>query len=179
VRMDNKVLDKGVNFVMAEKSSARIVDKSTKVMGKAQVRKDKAFHDLGNNKPTYPIFNSLDPLHLAKVAKTCGVVLGDKVANVLEVINTLETQERAHAVLTEARVRKEIELQREKEKNKKVISKQGRMWKKERCAEERGTDHSVEGARVHVLGRRQMLWQGYLERLCAREGMLMPRQQQI
>jgi hypothetical protein len=65
-------------FVIAKRSSSRLVDKNEVVLDKAMTRKENTFQQEGMPLETFSIFNTFDPLHLASVAAGGGLVLGNK-----------------------------------------------------------------------------------------------------
>jgi hypothetical protein len=110
---------KEVKFVVAEKASTRLTDKSTKIMDKAQALKTKAFHKSCTNTDPFSVLEYVNANYFINVAKSCGIMLGDNENTEIEVIKKIEAQEKAY------RLRKEWELQIEKEKQKLLIPIEG------------------------------------------------------
>jgi hypothetical protein len=111
------VHNKKVKYVTTSRNNSRVVEKNSMVMGKEKRRKLKAFHDAGmNTSNSYSAFNSFDPQHFVRLATASRILLGIDNTSETEIIETLQSQERAHAMLTKARVRKEKESQTEKDK---------------------------------------------------------------
>jgi hypothetical protein len=100
-------------IVVVEKTSARVIDKNTKILEKAQVRKESTNKGEGTSKLSFSAFESFTPQHFVNVATSCGIKLSTKDDDGLEVMNTMVAQERAQAVLTEARLRKEREAEKD------------------------------------------------------------------
>jgi hypothetical protein len=84
-------------------------------MVKARDKKGKEFQDSGMTS-SFSILNSFEPLHFDELSAACGVWIGDN-----EMISTLVAQEKAQAMLTEARVRKEKEKCENMDKEKQLI----------------------------------------------------------
>jgi hypothetical protein len=99
-------------IVVVEKTSARVIDKNTKILEKAQVRKESTNKGEGTSKLSFSAFESFTPQHV-NVATSCGIKLSTKDDDGLEVMNTVVAQERAQAMLTEARLRKEREAEKD------------------------------------------------------------------
>jgi hypothetical protein len=93
-------------------------------MDKAMEKKGKEHQVLGMNS-SYSIFNSFETLHFVELAATSGVWLGDEDSSKNETISTLVAQEKAHAMLIEARVRKEKEELEKMQKEKQLIIREG------------------------------------------------------
>jgi hypothetical protein len=74
---------------------------------------------------SYTIFNSFEPLHFVELAATSGVWLGDEGSTRNEIISTLVALEKAQAMLTKARVRKEKEQLEKMDKEKQLIIREG------------------------------------------------------
>jgi hypothetical protein len=87
------------DFVVAHKSSARVIDKTTRVLEKAHGRLEAA---TGGN--SLYILNSFPSQHFMNVA-SCGIDLGSSEDKELEVISTVLAKERVQALLAETRAR--------------------------------------------------------------------------
>jgi hypothetical protein len=102
------------NFVLVGKTSSRVIDKTTMIMVKAPNRKE-ATHE---GKNPFSDLGSFTPQHFVNVATSYGIKLCSNEDRDMYVISTMIAKERAHAMLLEARVRKERELQDGKNRNK-------------------------------------------------------------
>jgi septin family protein len=98
------------NFVVADKTSARIADETTNVLEKAQNRVEATFE----GKNSFSILNSFSSQIFVNVASSCGINLGINKEKELDVISTVLAKERAQALLAETSARKERQLQDEK-----------------------------------------------------------------
>jgi hypothetical protein len=78
-------------FVLADKTSARITDKTTKILEKAQNKMEYTSED----KNYFSILNTFTSQHFVNVASACGVSLGDSEEKELDVISTVLANERA------------------------------------------------------------------------------------
>jgi hypothetical protein len=78
-------------FVLADKTSARITDKTTKILEKAQNKMEYTSED----KNYFSILNTFTSQHFVNVASACGVSLGDSEEKELDVISTVLAKERA------------------------------------------------------------------------------------
>jgi hypothetical protein len=95
--------------------------KGAKIIDKAQARKAKT-NDQGKTTNPFSVFNNFQPTHFVNVAQSYGIYMGDSETAALDILSTMEAQEKAQAMLNEARIRKERELQIEKEKNKQLVA---------------------------------------------------------
>jgi hypothetical protein len=109
---------KEVKFVVEEKASARLTNKSAKIMDKAQALKTKALHKSGTNTNPFSILEFVNSDHFINVAHSCEIMLGDNENTEIEAIKKIEAQEKAQVMLIDDRLRKERELHIEKEKQK-------------------------------------------------------------
>jgi hypothetical protein len=105
-----------MKYVGAGKCSSMVTDKVVKVMDKTQAKRAKAYMSSGIPKNPFTIPDNFPASHFVSVAQTCGIKMGETDSSGVEIIDTINTHEKAQAILTEARVRKERELQLEKEK---------------------------------------------------------------
>jgi hypothetical protein len=106
-------MEKGSKFVVVERQSSRVTEKETKIIDKAQARKSKT-NDPGNDSNPFSVFNKFQSSHFVHVALYCGIELGNGDTSMVEIINTMEAQ----AMLNEARIRREREIQMERDKSK-------------------------------------------------------------
>jgi hypothetical protein len=102
-------VERGSKFVMVEKQSSTVTDKGTKIIDKAQARKSRT-NDLGKSSNPFSVFNNYQPAHFVSVAQPYGIEMGNDKTYVLEIINTMEAQEKTQAMLNEFRIRREREL---------------------------------------------------------------------
>jgi hypothetical protein len=163
-------------FVVVDKSSARVPNKATNVLEKAQGRMEALFG--GNN--YFSILNSFSSQHFVNVASSCGIDLGSNEEKELEVISTVLAKERAQPLLTETRARIEREKQEEINKNKLMIvpvkGQENKDVKIERaCAsviegELESSSHDdlgeIKAPRVTVRKKRGEGGQGLVTRIC-------------
>jgi hypothetical protein len=139
-------VEKGSKFVMVKKQSSRVTDKGAKVIDKAQARKAKT-NDLDKSSNPFSVFNNYQPAHFVSVAQSCGIEMGNVKTSALEIISTMEAQEKAQAMMNEVRIRRERELQLEKEKNNQLVVIEGDIAKDVREGEnEESVDTSSEGS---------------------------------
>jgi hypothetical protein len=139
-------VEKGSKFVMVKKQSSRVTDKGAKVIDKAQARKAKT-DDLDKSSNPFFVFNNYQPAHFVSVAQSCGIEMGNVKTSALKIISTMEAQEKAQAMLNETRIRRERELQLEKEKNNQLVVIEGDIAKDVREGEnEESVDTSSEGS---------------------------------
>jgi hypothetical protein len=117
-------VERGSKFVMVEKHSSRVTDKDTRIMDKAQARKIKS-NESGMNTNHFSIFNNFLSSHFVNVAQSCGIQIGNDEASMADVINTMVAQKKAHAMLNEAKIRRDGELHMEKKKNKHLVNIEG------------------------------------------------------
>jgi hypothetical protein len=157
--------ERGSKFIMVEKQSSRVANRDAKIMDKAQARKTKE-NEPGISKKSSSILRNFHFDHIVSVAQSCGIILGKDESSVLEVIKTLEAQEQAQAMLNDASIRRERELQLEKEKQQQLVNIEGYrplVASDVECENDNrdksSSDESLEGApkqpRVAVCKRRQ------------------------
>jgi hypothetical protein len=101
------------------RSSDGVGDKNAKILEKATNKKEK---DLKGTMSSHSIFNSFDHLHFVSFASASGIVLGNESVIENEVVDILMAKEKAQTVLSEARLRREEEERKSKEKNLQIIS---------------------------------------------------------
>jgi hypothetical protein len=106
-------------------------------MVKARDKKGKEFQDLGMTS-SFSILNSFEPLHFDELSAACGVWIGDNEMKKNEMISTLVAQEKAQAMLAEARVRKEKEKCENMDKEKQLIIREDQDDERLEGDEERG-----------------------------------------
>jgi hypothetical protein len=87
-------VEKGTKFVMVQNQSSRVTNKGVKITDKAQARKAKT-NDLGKTTNPFSVFHNFHPSHFVSVAQSCGLEMGNAETSALEVINTMEAQEKA------------------------------------------------------------------------------------
>jgi hypothetical protein len=116
--------DKESKYMEVEKQSSRVIDRGAKIMDKSQARKTKE-NEPGMSKNPSSILSNFHSSHFVNVAQSCGIKMGNDEASLIEVIKTLEAQEQAHAMLNDARIRRERELQLEKEKKQQLVNIEG------------------------------------------------------
>jgi hypothetical protein len=91
-------------FVVADKTSVRVVDKNSRVLEKAQGRVEAT-----TGGKSFFILKSFPSQHFRNVASSCGIELGSSEDKELEVISNMLAKERAQALLAETRARWERE----------------------------------------------------------------------
>jgi hypothetical protein len=78
--------------------------------------KAKAHVNPGIPKNPFTVLDNFPASHFVGVAQACGIKLGGSDSSGVEIIDTMLAHEKAQAILTKARGRKERKLQLEKEK---------------------------------------------------------------
>jgi hypothetical protein len=103
---EQRKVEASKNFIVADKTSCRVIDKTIKTMEKSQNRREATYE----GKNPFSILDSFTPQHFVNVATSCGIKLCSNEDRDLDVILTMLDKEGAQAMLAEARVRKEREL---------------------------------------------------------------------
>jgi hypothetical protein len=106
------------------RSRTRVVDKNVVILEKAKFRKEAGQHCQNkgmDNSNSFSIFNDFDQSYFDSLAKASGIRLGKESTPTKEVLVTLVAQEKAHTMLTEARLRKEGENQNKKDKQNDLL----------------------------------------------------------
>jgi hypothetical protein len=107
------------------RSSVRVESKNMKILEKATAKKEQDFQKAGLSSSSYTVFNSFDPLHFVNIASTSGIILDNDISSEREAVNVMLAKEKADAMLTEARKRKEEEIRREKKKSLQITKIEG------------------------------------------------------
>jgi hypothetical protein len=142
----------GPTYAGAEKCSSSVTDKNVTIMEKVQSKEAKAYLDTCITKNPFTILDNFPASHFVNVAQSCGIKLGECGTSGVEIINKMEAQ----AMLTEARVRKEREMQLEKEKQHQMIVLVGDEVNLDKERDEEGETSPKESLeRVPMRKRRQ------------------------
>jgi hypothetical protein len=145
---------KGSKPLVVEKQSSRVADKDFRIQVKAGARKNKA-NELGNDANPFSIFNKFQSSHFVHVAQSYGIELDNDDISMVEVISTMEAQEKAHAMLNEARIRKEREIQVGRDENKQLMIIEGGNDEVVESSSEGSIERVPRSKRVTVRRRRQ------------------------
>jgi hypothetical protein len=146
----------------AKKCSSRVTNKVVKFMDKAQSKRAKAYMNSGIPKNPFTVLDNFPVSLFVSVSQACGIKMGEIDSSSGEIIDAMHAHEKALAILTEVRERKERELQLEKEKTQQVVVLEGDKVNLDKEIDEEGetsSEESVERAgrhpRVTVRKRRQ------------------------